>query len=281
MSKLGYLYFRAKKFLLTINRIFFLFYIVYFLSCSRINNVKEIKLNFPEADQDLILLLTSIDKWENDTGKLIRFHKEKTFQYFQESEPGISGTGKFQLKDKQIKLVFSKEGNHISLNGEKYVCNFVLKPHSWKPQQYISCVEEKKKYKFELANPSSISYGNEDNIDNIKITVLGYKPTTTKRSVYLRELPTTSGKIIPFSSLGSEECLDEYYLFRSTTKPEKINPDIYVRFPKKFDLTLVAKTQEKYNIDQYNNHWYYVKIFVPCIGYVTTKYGWVYGEFID
>ncbi|AVQ11242.1 Uncharacterized protein XB16_0907 [Leptospira santarosai] len=275
MNKLVSQYFGFKSIFHIANGIF----LSLFLCCSQTSKV--VKIDFPSTDQELISFLTSIEKWENDSGRFIEFHKDNTFLFVQENEPVITGIGKFELKEKQIKLNFNKQGNHTWLNGKKYVCNFVLKRHAWKPQQCISCIEERKDDKFELSNSNSVNSGNEDSIDNVKVKILGFKLTITKRSVYIRESPTITGKIIPLSNLGSEECLDEGYLFRTTEKPEKVNPDIYIRFPKNFDLILIAKTQEKYNVEQYENYWYYAKISVPCIGYVTTKYGWVYGEFIN
>ncbi|UOG39970.1 hypothetical protein MAL08_19690 (plasmid) [Leptospira noguchii] len=249
--------------------------------CSNSNHLKAIKFDFPTTDQELYQSLISVESWENEKGTSIIFRKDNTFEYVQVSEPVVTGTGKYQVINKQVKLRFGKQENHTWLNGKSIVCDFTFKSHPWRPQQYISCVQGKNDGKFELANPKSINIGDEDYIDKIKVQIVGYKPANTTRSLYIRNLPSLSGKIIPFSELGSEECLDEYYLFRSGEKPEKVNPDLYIRFPAKFDLTVIAETKDKYTVDKFENHWYFVKIFVSCIGYDTTRYGWIYGEFIN
>ncbi|MBM9502262.1 hypothetical protein JWG44_18580 [Leptospira sp. 201903071] len=254
---------------------------IYLMHCSKSNNVKDVKLTLPKTDHELNQLLTSIDQWENEKGKRIAFNKDNTFEYTQISEPVVSGIGKYHLVNKQIKLSFSNKNTHTWLNGKKIVCEFIVNEHAWKPQQYISCIQGRSEEKFELTNPKSINSGNESNIDKVEVRILGYKPANTKRSLYIRQAPSISGKIIPFSDLGSEECLDEFHLFPSVQKPEKVNSDIYVRFPAKFDLTLIAETKEKDIVDKFENNWYFVKVFVSCIGYETSLYGWAYGEFIE
>jgi hypothetical protein len=102
-----------------------------------------------------------------------------------------------------------------------------------------------------------------------KVITMGLKNGTITESAKYRSEPDKSSTPI--------ECMIDVYTFDESKTIQA--------FPKDFELTVIARTENKEKVDKWENYWYLVK---PNLGYgdycllnnVAIEMGWVFGEFI-
>ncbi|EKO70247.1 hypothetical protein ACO2J1_14915 [Leptospira interrogans] len=223
-------------------------------------------------------ILISIKQWENVAGASMKFSKNGTVSFVQDFEPPISGEGIYSLVDGKIKVSFKKAEDN-RLKGAEYICSFEFKEHDYLPMQYISCREPKnKKYVMNLFNPES------HHLSGYKFLLEGQKMELTDRKLskvnfdsFFREKPDVNSKSIPFTNLSSEECMQDIL----TDLGSKADVTKQIRLPKGFHVEVIARSEESVQIDKWNNHWYFVVSSLGCYGNITTKYGWIFGQFLD
>ncbi|EKO32363.1 hypothetical protein LEP1GSC163_1382 [Leptospira santarosai str. CBC379] len=238
------------------------------------NNYAKIPSSIYEQQE----LLISIKQWENTAGVSMKFNRNGSVSFVQDFEPVISGEGVYSLIDGKIKVSF-KKAEDIRLKGREYICSFEFKEHDYLPMQYISCSEPKnKKYVKNLFNPES------HHLSGYKFLLEGWKMELVDRKLFkvnfdsfFREKPDVNSKSIPFNGLSSEECMQD--ILEDLGSKADISKQI--RLPKGFQVEVIAKSEEPVQIDKWNNHWYYVVSSLGCYGTITTKYGWIFGQFLE
>ncbi|WP_061249119.1 hypothetical protein [Leptospira alstonii] len=255
------------------------FLVIFFtISFPVIVNGEKDYSRIPSSIYEQQEILISIKQWENVAGASIKFSKNGTVSFVQDFEPSISGEGIYSLVDGKIKVSFKKAEDN-RLKGTEYICSFEFKEHDYLPMQYISCSEPKnKKYVMNLFNPESHHLsGYKFLFEGQKMELIDRKLSKVNFDSFFREKPDVNSKSIPFNDLSSEECmqgvLDDLGSKADITKQ--------IRLPKGFHVEVIARSEEPMQIDKWNNHWYFVVSSLGCYGYITTKYGWVFGQFLE
>jgi hypothetical protein len=110
---------------------------------------------------------------------------------------------------------------------------------------------------------SLIKEGIEKKINNISVITMGSKEGMLEYNMKFRTEPNAKSKIIPFP------VIDE--------KREGMTKNIDF-IPKGYVIKIIARTKEKYKINDWNNYWYFVSVD-DTFGNKTIK-GWMFSEFI-
>lgn len=232
----------------------------------------------PSSIYELQETLISIKQWENVAGVSMKFSRNGTVSFVQDFEPPISGEGSYSILDRKINISF-KNAEDNRLKGREYICSFEFKEHDYLPMQYISCREPKnKKYVLNLFNSESHHLsGYKFILEDRKMILLDRKLTKVSFDSFFREKPDVRSKPIPFNGLSSEECMDDTL----SDMGSKADITKQIRLPKGFQVEVIARSEDSEQIDKWNNHWYYIVSSLGCYGSITTKYGWIFGQFLE
>ncbi|AYV57686.1 hypothetical protein EFP84_18760 [Leptospira kmetyi] len=238
----------------------------------------SVSLIAQEIANNLNQQLLAVDEWNNLNGDTIKFNKNGTLLFHEESEPVISGEVKYTVENNTLAFKFNNSSDS-RLKGREYKCILKFKEHDYLPKQYIACEGKSKSVKtINFYNPNSI------NPPDYKYEIYGEKVVSTKRivgtinsDVFFREKANINSKFYAFNQLSSEECMED------RLKDLKNESDIskQIKLPKGFAVEIIARTENMHNIEKWNNYWYFVSTSLGCYGRVTTTYGWVYGNFIS
>ncbi|WP_061235386.1 hypothetical protein [Leptospira weilii] len=233
--------------------------------------------SWPKKQNEIRKVLIEAGKWESSNGIFIEFFNSGKVDFHQESESVIHGIGTYAVDDKFVTINLENAENE-RLKGQIHKCSFGFKEHHYLPKQFLLCsIEDNDSRSYSVYNENSRnSKGIHFELDQIKMITTGSEKATVNFDSYFRKAPNTKGEIIPFNQLSSEECMEDIL-----SDKDKSGIKQQVRLPKSYKVETIAKTVETYQIEKWNNHWYYVSTSVGCYGDINTTYGWIFGQFLD
>ncbi|EMY76882.1 hypothetical protein LEP1GSC060_3473 [Leptospira weilii serovar Ranarum str. ICFT] len=233
--------------------------------------------SWPKKQDEIRKVLMKAGRWESSNGVFIEFFNGGKVDFHEESEPVIHGVGTYTVDDKFITINLENAEDE-RLKGQIHKCSYGFKEHNYLPKQFIRCSIEDidssnyEAYNQQSRNPKGIHF----ELDQIKMITTGLEKVTVNFDSYFRKAPNTKGEIIPFNQLSSEECMEDILSDKGRSGIKQ-----QVRLPKGYKVEAIAKTVETYQIEKWNNHWYYVSTSVGCYGDINTTYGWIFGQFLD
>lgn len=221
--------------------------------------------------------LIKAEKWESSNGIFIEFFNNGKVDFHQESEPVIHGVGTYKIEAQFITLDLEKAEDE-RIKGQIHKCSYGFEEHFYLPKQFILCsIEDNDSKPYKAFNQNSKNpKGVHFDLNQTKMITTGSEKATINFDSYFRKGPDTKGKIIPFNQLSSEECMDDILSDKGKSGIKQ-----QVRLPKGYKVETIAKTEKLYQIEKWNNHWYYVSTTVGCYGDIDTTYGWIFGQFLD
>ena len=210
--------------------------------------------------------------FENDWIVLVKFNKNNTF-----ITPGQYGEdltvieGKYKLLNDILELEYYKYSGHIAIlpppQGEKNPiiisnkgdliktkCKLTTLKDSVMFQYCIQCENKKLLSRSDLL----LKEGEQRIVDNIKVLTLGYKNAVAIDNVKIREKPSIESRSYKYQN-GLYD------------KPKEF-------VPKGSSFSVLARTIDKYKINNWENYWYYVDIGGR---YNEKGWVWMFGEFIN
>lgn len=218
---------------------------------DKTKNASESGSRFSNADEMKAYLVGN--KW-GDEGQLY-FTADNTIQWKWEIMGEHCRKGKYQIRDQTITFQNwtkcdpdADDTNLFRLKGA--TCEIKKTPDNPDHEEHIVCG---KKGMFGNTGKKTTA-GATKKIDGAKVVMMKGGGVTTA-NVKLRSGPSTNTEVLEFKSMD-DDIMQSY-------------------IPKGFELEVVARTKDKYEVGKWNNHWYYVEPNME------TGRGWVFGEFLD
>jgi hypothetical protein len=193
----------------------------------------------------------------------IKFNKkEKSFKEYFIGEGCGGYSGSYSISNEL--LILKKDTNDKNDCIPKGLpkirkCNIKIDYESSISPITLDCGREYKYWNSDyLVKPNLIRKINDE-----KILTLGLSLGKTTERVRVRENPTISSKFYKCWEMKENE------------------PEIFNSLNTNKNLILIGRTLEKSKINQWNNYWYYVYIGVDWYEGCDSRYGWIFGEFVD
>ncbi|WP_246838682.1 hypothetical protein [Leptospira stimsonii] len=233
--------------------------------------------SWPKKQDEVKNTLVKAGKWESNNGIFIEFFNNGEVDFHQESEPIIHGVGTYIVDSQFIRIDLEKAEDE-RIKGQIHKCSYGFEEHFYLPKQFILCsIEDNDSKPYKAFNQNSKNpKGVHFDLNQTKMITTGSEKATINFDSYFRKEPNTKGKIIPFNQLSSEECMDDILSDKDRSGIKQ-----QVRLPKGYKVETIAKTEKLFQIEKWNNHWYYVSTTVGCYGDIDTTYGWIFGQFLD
>lgn len=172
--------------------------------------------------------------------------KENQYDWAVDGPGGKRCTGKYSIVDQKIILEEAKEGDSIAC--DKETCQLIVTPDSVYATEGVQC--GKTVYYSAKNTPPK---GKEVKIAGKEAVLMGKVGASTTTKVVIRSSPSKASQAIACSG----------------NVPEILN------------LTVLARSKEKVQVDKWNNYWYYVLVHGNEMTFECgNEPAWVFGEFV-
>jgi|JI10StandDraft_1071094.scaffolds.fasta_scaffold539591_2 hypothetical protein len=182
---------------------------------------------------------------QNDSPEVLSLQDDQ-YDWGVDGPGGKRCTGKYSIVDQKIILEEAKEGGVVLCNKE--ICQFILTPDSVYATEAIQCGKTVY-YGAKNAPPK----GKDVKIAGKEAVSMGKVGASTTTKVVIRSAPSKTSQAIACSG----------------------------QVPEILDLTVLARTKEKVQVDKWNNYWYYVLVHGNEMTFECgTGPAWIFGEFV-